>query len=58
MQCERCGAGPAGAELFDRCALCGQKLCDLCMAAGCCGHTPAVSARQVREEQRRAEEDV
>ncbi|MBE3072595.1 MAG: hypothetical protein IMZ67_06425 [Acidobacteria bacterium] len=43
MQCERCGAGPAGADLFDFCALCGQRLCDLCMAAGCCGQVPAIS---------------
>ena len=46
MQCERCGAGPAGADLFDRCAHCGQKLCDECMAAGCCGRVPAASARE------------
>lgn len=45
MQCERCGAGPAGADLFDHCALCGLKLCDECMAAGCCGQVPALSAR-------------
>jgi hypothetical protein len=50
MQCDRCGAGPAGAEAFERCALCGQRLCDECMAAGCCGHVPAVSARKVEEE--------
>ena len=45
MMCDRCGAGPAGADLFDHCALCGQALCDLCMAAGCCGQTPAISGR-------------
>jgi hypothetical protein len=43
MQCERCGAGPAGADLFDQCGLCGLKLCDECMAAGCCGHVPPIS---------------
>ena len=43
MQCERCGAGPAGADLFDHCGLCGLKLCDECMAAGCCGQVPAIS---------------
>jgi len=45
MQCERCGAGPSGAEMFDYCGLCGQTLCEECMAAGCCGQTPAVSGR-------------
>jgi len=45
MQCERCGAGPSGAELFDYCGLCGQTLCPDCMAAGCCGQAPAVSGR-------------
>ncbi len=45
MQCERCGAGPAGADLFDTCAVCGLTLCDECLAAGCCGQTPALSAR-------------
>lgn len=45
MQCERCGAGPAGADLFDYCGLCGQTLCAECMAAGCCGQSPAVSGR-------------
>jgi len=45
MQCARCGAGPAGADLFDWCGLCGQKLCDECMAAGCCGMFPAFSGR-------------
>jgi hypothetical protein len=45
MQCERCGAGPSGAELFDYCGLCGQRMCADCMAAGCCGQTPAVSGR-------------
>ena len=44
-QCERCGAGPAGADQFDWCGLCGQTLCDLCMAMGCCGQTPAISGR-------------
>jgi len=42
MQCERCGAGPAGADHFDHCALCGARLCADCMAAGCCGQTPAL----------------
>ncbi len=46
MACERCGAGPSGADLFDRCALCGLKLCDQCMAAGCCGQTPALLGRE------------
>lgn len=46
MMCSRCGAGPAGFELFDYCALCGTKLCDECMAAGCCGQVPAVSGRE------------
>lgn len=50
MECERCGAGPAGADLFDHCALCGTKLCDECMAAGCCGQVPAISARSVENE--------
>jgi hypothetical protein len=50
MQCERCGAGPAGADLFDHCALCGLKLCDECMAAGCCGQVPAISARKVADQ--------
>lgn len=43
MGCERCGAGPAGADLFDWCGLCGQTLCDDCMKAGCCGQAPAIS---------------
>jgi hypothetical protein len=34
MECERCGAGPSGAEMFDYCGLCGQTLCDECMTAG------------------------
>ena len=46
MMCGRCGAGPAGHELFDYCALCGTKLCDECMAAGCCGQVPAASGRE------------
>lgn len=50
MQCERCGAGPAGADLFDHCALCGLTLCDECMAAGCCGQVPALSAREAAGE--------
>jgi len=50
MMCGRCGAGPAGHELFDYCALCGTKLCDECMAAGCCGQVPAASGRE-RERQ-------
>ena len=50
MQCERCGAGPAGADLFDSCALCGLTLCDECMAAGCCGQVPAISARETKDE--------
>jgi len=50
MMCSRCGAGPAGYELFDRCALCGTKLCDDCMAAGCCGQVPAVSGREQERE--------
>lgn len=46
--CERCGAtapnDEAGDyELFDYCELCSRDLCDKCMRAGCCGHTPAVS---------------
>lgn len=41
MECERCGAGPAGADLFGRCTLCGITLCDDCAATGCCGVTPA-----------------
>jgi hypothetical protein len=45
MQCERCGAGPAGADQFDWCGLCGQKLCDECMTMGCCGQAPAISGR-------------
>jgi hypothetical protein len=45
MQCERCGAGPAGVDLFDWCGLCGQTLCDLCMSTGCCGQGPAISGR-------------
>jgi hypothetical protein len=45
VQCERCGAGPSGADLFDYCGLCGQALCDDCMATGCCGQSPAVSGR-------------
>ena len=45
MQCERCGAGPSGAEMSDYCGLCGLTLCDECMAAGCCGQAPAVSGR-------------
>lgn len=52
MQCERCGAGPAGADLFDHCALCGLKLCDECMAGGCCGQTPAISGRNPYAEPR------
>jgi len=31
--------------MFDYCGLCGQTLCDECMAVGCCGQTPAVSGR-------------
>jgi hypothetical protein len=31
--------------MFDYCGLCGQTLCDECMAAGCCGQAPAVSGR-------------
>jgi hypothetical protein len=50
MMCGRCGAGPAGYELFDYCALCGTKLCDECMAAGCCGQVPAVSGRAQERE--------
>ena len=50
MMCGRCGAGPAGHELFDYCALCGTKLCDECMAAGCCGQVPAVSGREQGRE--------
>jgi hypothetical protein len=50
MQCDRCGAGPAGADQFDQCDLCGQTLCDDCMAAGCCGQVPALSRRQRRDE--------
>jgi hypothetical protein len=50
MMCGRCGAGPAGYELFDYCGLCGTKLCDECMAAGCCGHAPAVSGREQERE--------
>ena len=42
-ECERCGAGPAGAGLFKRCALCGIRLCDDCAATGCCGVTPAMT---------------
>ena len=49
MQCDRCGAGPAGADQFDQCDLCGQALCDDCMAAGCCGQVPALSRRQRRD---------
>jgi len=45
MECQRCGAGPAGADLFDWCGLCGAKLCDECMAMGCCGQVPAISGR-------------
>jgi UDP:flavonoid glycosyltransferase YjiC (YdhE family) len=45
VECQRCGAGPAGADLFDQCAVCGLGLCDVCMAAGCCGRTPALSAQ-------------
>jgi hypothetical protein len=50
MQCERCGAGPAGYDSFDWCGLCGAKLCDECMAAGCCGHAPAISGRMQDED--------
>lgn len=50
MQCERCGAGPAGADLFEQCALCGMTLCDECMAAGCCGQVPAIPASKLPEE--------
>jgi hypothetical protein len=57
MQCERCGAGPAGADLFDHCALCGQKLCDGCMAAGCCGQVPAISGLK-QDEEGEGEEDT
>ena len=49
MECARCGAGPAGADLFDWCALCGAKLCDLCAASGCCGQTPMMSGRAAAE---------
>ena len=45
MPCARCGAGPAIFDQFDYCALCGQTLCDECMAAGCCGNYPAVSGK-------------
>jgi hypothetical protein len=50
MMCGRCGAGPSGFEQFDYCALCGTKLCDECMAAGCCGQVPAVSGREQERE--------
>ena len=36
--------------MFDYCGLCGQTLCDECMAAGCCGQAPAISAREVDSE--------
>jgi hypothetical protein len=57
MQCEQCGAGPAGVELFDFCALCGKKLCDECMAGGCCGQVPAISGRERDAGTRPPDED-
>jgi hypothetical protein len=41
-KCERCGAKPDGCG-HDYCAECGRNLCPACMAAGCCGHKPALS---------------
>lgn len=34
----------------DSCCLCGTMLCEEHMACGCCGHTPAISDRQITEE--------
>jgi hypothetical protein len=45
LQCDRCAAGPAGADQFDQCDLCGQTLCDECIVAGCCGQIPTIRRR-------------
>lgn len=47
-QCERCGCAPDpdSYELLDYCALCSRDLCDVCMAQGCCGHSPAQSGTE------------
>jgi hypothetical protein len=43
-KCEGCGARPVGEfALLDYCATCSRNLCAACMAAGCCGATPAAS---------------
>jgi hypothetical protein len=49
-RCERCGAKPEASgsdlpNLHDYCATCSRNLCEACMAAGCCGTTPAVSGQ-------------
>lgn len=58
MQCERCGAGPSGAEAFDYCGLCGLTLCEECMVAGCCGQVPAVSGRTQDLDPEQGDEDL
>lgn len=40
--CERCGR-PYDFDRDDYCAACSRNLCPACMAAGCCGTTPARS---------------
>jgi hypothetical protein len=42
--CQRCGRTPPGLfGTWDYCAKCSRDLCTDCMAAGCCGVTPAES---------------
>jgi hypothetical protein len=47
MKCERCPAVSVAYQLFDYCAECAKNLCSGCMAAGCCGHAPAVSGMAI-----------
>ena len=58
MQCERCGAGPSGADMFDYCGLCGQTLCDECMTAGCCGQSRLSQAAPRTSTRTRATRDL
>ncbi len=41
--CERCEfTHPKDSyDLLDYCAVCSKDLCELCLAAGCCGRVPA-----------------
>lgn len=47
---EICGRKSCMRVHVDQCCLCGKPLCGQHMADGCCGHTPAISDRQITEE--------